>query len=206
MAGHLPIVSTRAAGVHDGPPASTREQAFPWTFGAVYDAHFAFVWRSVRRLGVVDGAVDDVVQDIFLVVHRKLPGFRGESSIRSWLFAITSRVVRDSRRSLHRKRANLGGHGRVCDDVDLFADPAPSPDERAAAAEAVRTLHSVLDAMPKERRDVFILAELEQMSVADIAAAVRSNVNTIYSRLRAARADFERAIIRARANDQWRIR
>lgn len=206
MAGHLPIVSTRAAGVHDGPSAVIREQAFPWTFGAVYDAHFAFVWRSVRRLGVVDGAVDDVVQDIFLVVHRKLPGFRGESSIRSWLFAITSRVVRDSRRSLHRKRANLGGYGRVCDDVDLFADPAPSPDEKAAAAEAVRTLHSVLDAMPKERREVFILAELEQMSVADIAAAVQSNVNTIYSRLRAARADFERAVIRARANDQWRIR
>lgn len=94
----------------------------------------------------------------------------------------------------------------MCDDVDLFADAAPSPQEQAAAAEAVRTLHAVLDGMNKERREVFILAELEQMTVADIAAAVNVNANTIYSRLRAARADFERALIRMRANDQWRIR
>jgi RNA polymerase sigma-70 factor, ECF subfamily len=204
--GNLPFVSAPAARVHDGPPASVREGAFPWTFGAVYDAHFAFVWRSVRRLGVEEAAVDDVVQDVFLVVHRQLPGFRGDSSIRSWLFAIASRVVRDSRRSLRRKPGNLGGSGRVCDDVDLFADAAPSPQEQAAAAEAVRTLHAVLDGMSKERREVFILAELEQMTVADIAAAVNVNANTIYSRLRAARADFERALIRVRANDQWRIR
>jgi len=206
MAGHLPIVSAPATSVHEGPPVAVREGVFPWTFGAVYDAHFAFVWRIVRRLGVDDAAVDDVVQDVFLVVHRKLPGFRAESSIRSWLFAIASRVVRDSRRSLKRKPGNLGGQGRAYDDVDLFADPAPSPQERAAAAEAVRTLHAVLDGMSKERREVFILAELEQMTVADIAAAVNSNPNTIYSRLRAARADFERAVIRLRANDSWRIR
>jgi RNA polymerase sigma-70 factor (ECF subfamily) len=64
----------------------------------------------------------------------------------------------------------------------------------------------VLDAMRKERREVFILAELEEMSVADIAAAVGANSNTVYSRLRAARADFERAVGRARAKDRWRFR
>ncbi len=194
-------MSTPAARIHERPVSHALENAFPWTFGAVYEAHFAFVWRSVRRLGVVDEAVDDVVQDIFLVVHRKLPGFRGESSIRSWLFSIASRVVRDSRRSLRRKPGNLGGMGRVCDDVDFVADSAPSPHESAAGAEAVRTLHAVLDAMRKERREVFILAELEEMSVADIAAAVGANSNTVYSRLRAARADFERAVGRARAKD-----
>jgi len=160
----------------------------------------------VRRLGVVDSAVDDVVQDVFLVVHRQLPRFRGDSSIRSWLFAIASRVVRDSRRSLRRKPGNLGGRGRAGDDVDLVADHAPGPHETVAIGEAVRTLHWVLDTMRKDRREVFILAELEQMSVRDIAVAVSANVNTIYSRLRAARADFERAVQRARANDQWRMR
>ncbi len=178
----------------------------PWTFTAVYDAHFAFVWRSVRRLGVVDSAIDDVVQDVFIVVYRQLARFRGESSIRSWLFAIASRVVRDSRRSLRRKPGNLGGRARVSDDVDLVADSAASPHEVAAAGEALRTLHAVLDAMREEHREVFILAELEQMSVKDIAAAVHANANTTYSRLRAARADFDRAVIRLRANDQWRIR
>jgi RNA polymerase sigma-70 factor (ECF subfamily) len=172
----------------------------------VYKAHFAFVWRSVRRLGVADSALDDVVQDVFLVVHRQLPGFRGESSVRSWLFAIAARVVRDLQRSLRRKPANLGGGGRLCDDVDLLANSTPSPHETVAASEAVRTLHAVLDAMTSERREVFILAELEQMSVGDIAAAVNANPNTVASRLRAARTEFERAVARARANDQRRIR
>lgn len=182
------------------------EQAVTLSFAAVYDQHFAFVWRSVRRLGVIDGAVDDVVQDVFLVVHRKLFAFRGESSIRSWLFAIASRVVRDSHRTLRRKPGNLGGRGRVCDDVDLHPDTAPSQHENVAVAEAVRTLHSILDSMQEERRKVFILAELEQMTVGDIAAAAGANPNTIYSRLRAARADFERAILRLRANERWRVR
>jgi RNA polymerase sigma-70 factor (ECF subfamily) len=206
MTGHLPTVSTPAARFHEGASATTADEAAHWTFAAVYDAHFAFVWRSVRRLGVVDSSIDDIVQDVFLVVHRQLARFRGESSVRSWLFAIASRVVRDSRRSLRRKPGNLGGRGRIGDNVDLVADIAPSPHETVANGEAVRTLHAVLDAMRKERREVFILAELEQMSVVDIAAAVKTNANTIYSRLRAARADFERAVARARTTDQWRLR
>jgi RNA polymerase sigma-70 factor (ECF subfamily) len=176
------------------------------TFAAVYEAHFAFVWRSVRRLGVVDSALDDVVQDVFLVVHRKLSGFRGESSIRSWLFSIAARVVRDSRRSLRRKPANLGGRGRVADDVDRFVDGALGPHEALATREAVRILHAVLDGMRSERREVFILAELERMTVPEIATAVEANSNTVSARLRAARADFERAVARWRAHDQRRIR
>jgi len=180
--------------------------AIPWTFAAVYEAHFAFVWRTVRRLGIADSAVDDVVQEVFLVVHRQLPHFRGDSSIRSWLFAIASRTARDSRRSLLRKPGHLGGRGRVGDDVGLVADGAPSPHEAVAAFEGARRLHAVLDAMTKERREVFILAELEQMTIADIAAAVNANPNTVYSRLRAARADFERSVARALANERWRTR
>jgi len=205
-AGHLPAVLTQVASVRERAPAPAIDQVVPRTFTAVYDENFAFVWRSVRRLGVVDSAGDGVVQDVFHVVYRQLPRFRGESSVRSWLFAIASHVVRDLRRSLRRKPGNLGGAGRVCDDVDLFADTAPGPHETLATAEAVRALHAVLDGMRKERREVFILADLEQMTVGDIAAAVHANPNTIYSRLRAARADFDRAVIRLRANDQWRIR
>jgi RNA polymerase sigma-70 factor, ECF subfamily len=206
MTGHLFKVSIHAAGAHDGAPSASHRDAVSWTFAAVYEANFAFVWRSVRRLGVLDNAVDDVVQDVFLVVHRQLPRFRGESSVRSWLFSIASRIVRDARRSLRRKPGNLGGSGRVSADITLVVDHAPSPHETAANGEAVRTLHAVLDGMRKERREVFILAELEQMSVPDIAAAVNANANTIASRLRAARVDFERAVMRARASDQRRIR
>jgi RNA polymerase sigma-70 factor (ECF subfamily) len=198
-------VSTHAAGIHQ-PTAATADGAVPWTFAGVYEVHFPFVWRSVRRLGVVDAAVDDVVQEVFLVVHRQLSGFRGECSVRSWLFAIASRIVRDLRRTLRRKPGNLGGHGRVSRDIDLFADTAPNPHESAATGEALRTLHAVLDAMRKERSEVFILAELEQMSVKDIAAALHTNANTISSRLRASRADFDRAVSRLQAKEAWRIR
>jgi RNA polymerase sigma-70 factor (ECF subfamily) len=191
--------------IHERGPALAAG-AVPLTFDAVYDAHFAFVWRSVRRLGVIDGALDDVVQDVFLVVHRKLEGFRGESSVRSWLFAIAARVVRDSRRSLRRKPGNLGGLGRAADDVEGHVDRGPGPHEELAKREAVRVLYAVLDGMRSEYREVFILAELEQMSIADIAVAVNAKANTVSSRLRAARADFDRAVVRCRAHDQWRLR
>jgi len=204
--GHLAVVTNMAVLVREPVPIAAGNESVEWTFGAVYQANFAFVWRTVRRLGVIDSAVDDVVQEVFIVVHRQLPSFRGESSIRSWLYVITSRIVRDARRSLRRKPANLGGRGRLPDEVDFVADSGPSPQDKVASGEAVRTLHAVLDAMSDERREVFILAELEQMTVVDIAAAVRANANTVYSRLRAARADFERAVARARANDEWRMR
>jgi RNA polymerase sigma-70 factor (ECF subfamily) len=190
------------------PPAEPAAQpATRWTFDAVYEAHFAFVWRTVRRLGVLDSAVEDVAQETFLVVHRRLASFDGRSCIKSWLFAIVVRVVSDARRSLRRKPANLGSRARTGEDVDSVSDPsAVCPHESAEKAEAVHTLHALLDAMPDERRQVFILSELEQMSAVDIASAVKANVNTVYSRLRAARADFQRAVARLHASRPWRVR
>jgi RNA polymerase sigma-70 factor, ECF subfamily len=179
----------------------------PWTFDAVYEAHFAFVWRTVRRLGIVDSAVDDVAQETFLVVHRRLPTFENTAPMKSWLFGIITRVVSDARRSLRRKPANLGGRARSGEDVDSMADGASmGPHETVAKTEAIRTLHVLLDAMSDERRQVFILAELEQMSVVEIAMAVGANVNTVHSRLRVARVEFERAVVRLRARDAWRTR
>ena len=132
------LASAQATRVYESGPPLAGDHAMSWTFAAVYKAHFAFVWRIVRRLGVDDSAVDDVVQDVFLVVHRQLSWFRGESSKRSWLFAIASRLVRDSRRSLRRKPGNLGGGGRVCDDVGLSAGAGSSPHETTAAGEETR--------------------------------------------------------------------
>ena len=177
------------------------------TFEAVYETHCPFVWQSVRRLGVADSAVEDVAQEVFLVVHRRLASFDGRSSIKPWLFAIIVRVVSDARRSLRRKPAHLGGHARSDRDVDSVTDPsAICPQESAVRADAVRTLQALLDRMSDHHRQVFILSELEQMSALDIAAAVNANVNTVYSRLRAARLDFERAVARLHTSGQWGIR
>jgi len=163
-------------------------------FDDVYRAHFAFVWRAAKRLGVRDAALDDVVQEVF---HRRLASFEGRSSLRTWLFGITARVVRDHRRAVKRKATN--------GDVD--PDTLPStPPPGAESAEAVRVLHQLLDALDDERREVFVMAELEQMPVPEIADALGLNLNTAYSRLRLARQDFEQALARHRARDEWRLR
>jgi RNA polymerase sigma-70 factor (ECF subfamily) len=91
--------------------------------------------------------------------------------------------------------------------VDAVGDEARlGPHERAAEREAVRQLHAILDELDDEKRAVFVLAELEQMTVPEIAEAVEANLNTVYSRLRAARREFEQAVARHRARDEWRDR
>jgi RNA polymerase sigma-70 factor, ECF subfamily len=184
------------------PPA-----AAPQPFEEVYAEHFPFVWRSVRRLGVDPSAVDDTVQEIFLVVHRRLAEFEARASMKTWLFGIVLRVVRQHRRTLRRKPAQLGGAAAMDPDVEGVRDAAGrGPHEQMAEREAVRALHAILDEIDDEKRAVFVLAELEQMTVPEIAEAVEANVNTVYSRLRAARRDFDQAVLRHRARDQWRER
>ena len=190
-----------AAEAELGAKSAEPREALPPTFAAVYEAHFAFVWRSVRRLGVDDSAVDDVVQEIFVIVHRRLADFEARSSIKTWLFGIVLRVVRDHRRTLRRKSPP-----RATDADNVAADAEHNPLERAAKAEAARVLHAILDELDDEKREVFVLAELEQMTAPEIADALGVPLNTVYSRLRSARQDFEAAVARHRARDGWRLR
>jgi RNA polymerase sigma-70 factor, ECF subfamily len=194
---HLPNVmdsSTLLEPITIGSRAAAPEAL---AFDGVYRAHFAFVWRSARRLGVRDAALDDVVQEVFVVVHRRLASFEGRSSLRTWLFGITARVVRDHRRAAKRKETPGG--------IDPDTLPA-APSGGAENAEAVQVLHALLDELEDERREVFVMAELEQASVPEIAEALGLNLNTTYSRLRAARQDFEQALARHRARDEWRLK
>lgn len=172
----------------------------PPSFDDVYASELAFVWRSARRLGVREAALDDVVQEVFVVVHRRLPSFEGRSTLKTWLFGITLRVVRDHLRAARRKA--------TCSDVDLEAmrDDSPGPCETAERSEAVRLLHALLDELPDERREVFVMAELEQMTVPEIAEVLGLLVNTAYGRLRLARQDFEKALARHRAREERRQR
>lgn len=168
----------------------------PLTFERVYDRWFDFVWRSVRRLGVPEASVDDAVQDVFVVVHRRLGDFEGRSSIKTWLFGIAMRVVSDHRRAARRRRPAEPLR------ESLVEGPGGCPLEGAERHEAVRLLHSLLDQLDEDKRAVFVMAELEQMSVPEIADALGANLNTVYSRLRAARACFEEALARHRTREQ----
>lgn len=162
---------------------------------AIYDEYFDFVWRSLRRLGVAPALLDDALQDVFLVVHRKLADFERRSSLKTWLFGICLRVSSDYLRR-GRKRP-------LASELVDVADPeAPDPLEQAARREALAFLDAQLQALEPDKRAVFILGELEGMSCPEISEAVGANVNTVTSRLKAARAEFEAAVRRHQARDR----
>jgi RNA polymerase sigma-70 factor (ECF subfamily) len=166
----------------------------PLTFLDLYDTHLAFVWNGVRRLGVPEPAIEDVVQEIFLVVHRKLDDFEGRSSIRTWLFGIALRVVR------HHRRGQRSSSRLQSNDVESLVDSTgPSPQDSAEHGQMVDVLNRLLDGLDDEKREVLVLAEIEQMTAPEIAEVTGANLNTVYWRLRAARQEFDRLVTRFRA-------
>jgi RNA polymerase sigma-70 factor (ECF subfamily) len=155
-------------------------------FEQIYEEYFDFVWRSLLRMGVPEFAADDAVQDVFIVAHRKLPGFSGRSTIKTWLFGIAYNTARDHRRKQRRK----GQHEEL---NEALIDPRPEPEERASLGQVARSLDRALDALDEEKRAVFILTELEGMTAAEIGNALGVSPNTVSSRLRAARVLFQKA-------------
>jgi RNA polymerase sigma-70 factor, ECF subfamily len=148
-----------------------------------YKEHFAFVWRSLRRLGLPLDALDDAAQDVFIVALRRRSEFRGRSSYRTWLFGIAANVAREERRK--------GRRAEILEPIDdALQSTQASPFEQATDAEAVRFVEAFLSTLDDAKREVFILAELEQMPAPEIADAVGAKLNTVYSRLRAAREAF----------------
>jgi RNA polymerase sigma-70 factor (ECF subfamily) len=199
-------MSMSAFSIHSGSVPQARGEDVSLDFASVYDAYAPFVWRAVARLGVAEGAVEDVVQEVFLVVHRRLAEFEGRSSLRTWVFAIAIRVARRHRRTMVRRR--LDGSTIDIDDADhrIPDHPARAPDAMLERAQALSLLTALLDELDDDLREIFVLAEVEEMSVPEIAEIVGANPNTTYSRLRAARQAFDKAVTRARARDQWRLR
>jgi len=176
------------------PAVPAREQT-QVTFEALYAEYFGFVWRNLRRLGVAEAGLRDAAQDVFLVVHRRLPEFAGHGTLEAWLYSIVRRVAADERR--HRRRKGLAEPA----EADGVADGRePGPENRAARGEALGLLLSLLDGLDDDKRDVLVLVDLEGMSVPEVARALDSNLNTIYSRLRAARQQMRSGLERGRGN------
>ena len=160
----------------------TEEPAVP-SFDEVYTAHFAFVWRTLRTFGVPEAGLEDAAQDVFVVVHRRLPEFEGRAAITTWLFAIARRVACAHRRKLARTESL---DEQLADGTDTFA--------AFSRARAAATVMEILDTMDEDKRIVFALVELEQLSVPEVARMLELNLNTAYSRLRLARHAFELAV------------
>ena len=167
----------------------TRAQRVLLGFEEIYEAHADFVWRSLRRMGVSDHGADDALQDVFLVLHRRFAEFDRGRPIKTWLYGIALRVARDHRRRLKRK----GGLEPL---GDALPDTSAGPQEAAINSEGLRIVHELLDRLNDDKREVFVLAELEQLTGAEISEILGINQRTVYSRLRAARAEFDAAVRR----------
>jgi len=162
------------------------------SFDAIYVQEFSFVWRSLRCLGVRDGELDDAAQEVFVTVHRRLSSFRGDSTVRSWLFGIVRNVAFKHRR--HRARKPTTAEDMAPEPLE----PGPSPLERAQAREAAAFIQQFLAQLNDKKREIFILAVLEEMNLVEAAAALSIPLNTAYTRLRSVRTDFQKALARRR--------
>lgn len=189
MTAAYPASTARATGV---PSAEERD------FGAIYDAFFPYIWRSVQRLGVPASRTDDVVQEVFTIAYRKLDAFEGRLSVKTWLYGIALRA-----RS-YRTEAQRDERDEPLDAERIHAPDAARPDCRAEHAEAARIVSTILDGLDGDQREVFVLTELEELSAPEIAEVLGVKLNTVYSRLRLAREAFAKASARYRAQNGWR--
>jgi RNA polymerase sigma-70 factor (ECF subfamily) len=166
------------------------------SFAEVYRDYATYSWRVLRRLGVREADVADVCQELFLVVHKKLPGFAHRSSLRTWLYSIAIRCASDYRRRAHIKREQPT---RALDDREPIDAPQPAS---LAQREARALLDQILDTLDEPKRAVFVLYELEELAMAEVADAIGCPLQTAYSRLHAARAEFEAAVKRHHAKER----
>jgi RNA polymerase sigma-70 factor (ECF subfamily) len=172
-----PSVATRAVPATLGPEVSPRPE-----FRTVFDREFTYVWTSLRRLGVPPRDLEDVTHDVFVEVFRNFDRYDPARPLRPWLFAFAFRFASDYRR-LVRHRVEVY-------EEPIGASETPAADELVAAHELRALIQRALDSIDLVRRGVFILHELDDQPMAEIAETLAIPLNTAYSRLRVARTEF----------------
>jgi RNA polymerase sigma-70 factor, ECF subfamily len=158
-------------------------------FRDVYDAHVDLVWRTLRRAGVPMTHVDDAAQEVFLAVHRAIGSWEGRATLRTWIYRVARNAGLNYARSLRRRP-----DGPPTERADELPTGRSNPEVETAQNEALTELMALLDAIDEPKREVLVLVELEGFSAPEIAELLEIPLNTVYSRLRLARADLERAI------------
>jgi RNA polymerase sigma-70 factor (ECF subfamily) len=175
----------------DGPPSFAPVGRPPAaaglpSFQQIFRSHAAFVWRVLRRFGVAEADLEDVCQEVFLVVHRRLPEFEGRSSLRTWLYEIARRSA------LAHRRTRPGRREDGPDALDELAHPDLGAEQRLDRQAALRWLEQALLQLDEDKREAFVLYELEEMTLAEVSEAVGSPINTVHYRVQAARAALSR--------------
>lgn len=161
----------------------------------LFVSHADFIAGFLRRMGVPPGDLDDVVQEVFLVAHRKNGYVEGPARPTTWLAGIAFREALAWRR---RGKARPGP--ATAEDAASLAersiDPRPDPEHAADSTARLERVARALDAMQPEKRAIFMLYELEGETCESIAAGLGVPIGTVYSRLHAARGEFKKALRR----------
>jgi RNA polymerase sigma-70 factor (ECF subfamily) len=165
----------------------------------LHDEYADFVWRNLQRLGVRVSELEDALQDVFVVVHRRLDTYDGSSKLSTWLFGICFRVAANYRRRAYVKREQ--GNLDLREPVD--ESPWADPEENARRREAGDQLEMGLESMALERRAVFVMFELEGLPASAIAEILGIPKGTVHSRLHKARLEFTEAM--ARQNMTYKV-
>jgi RNA polymerase sigma-70 factor (ECF subfamily) len=159
-------------------------------FARLFAAEAPRVWRVLRRLGIAQADLEDVCQEVFLVVYQRWHEFRGDSSLRTWIYGIALRKALGHRRRKH-----------VRDSRPLAHEPSTAPEQQQAleSAEQRQLLQRALDRLGDGKREVFVLYELEQLAMREVADALGLPLHTAYARLYAARAELAATLRRLTA-------
>ena len=173
-------------------PMMAHNDSVPLDFEAVVAEHGPYIWRVLRRLGVRPSDVEDVWQETFIVVHRKLDAFEGRSQLRTWLSAIAVRVASDYRNRAHRRREQATEE--VPDD-----GTAASQHDDLVEQERRALLDRLIGELKPEQREVIVLYEFAELPMQEVAEALGCPLQTAYSRLHAGRRALEQAARREQA-------
>jgi RNA polymerase sigma-70 factor (ECF subfamily) len=150
------------------------------TFREIFDTHAGFVWRALLGLGVSEADVPDASQQVFVVLHGKLDQLDPDCALRTFVYGVCLRVASDWRRRAHVRREIL-----VAEPPEIST--APAQESSAVNRQALGLLQRELDRLDPAQREVFVLYELEDLEMAEVARAVGCPLQTAYSRLHAAR-------------------
>jgi len=161
----------------------------------IFREHGDFLWRSLQRLGVRDADLDDVMQEVLMVVHTRRSTFDGSSKVTTWLYGIARRVAAGYRRKGYRQREIPTGEESPQED-------ARTPESLLEDARRQRKLGEVLDAMDLDRRSVFVMYEIDGLGCPEIADILGVPVGTVYSRIHAARQEFQQIVARRQAAER----
>ncbi len=187
-AGEAASASASSAGPSPVSPAlATVPKPTASDFRALFEQNASYVHHSLRRLGVRAEDLDDATQEVFVVLFRRLADYDPSRPLRLWLFGVALRVASQARRRARPVE---------CLDDYAVADAAPLADEGLEKGEMRDRVLLALDALDVDRKAVFVMHDIDEFPVPAIAAQLEIPVNTAYSRLRLAREDFRRAMLR----------